>query len=98
MIRTNAERYGIPADRVEFATDGIHKIAVTDPDGKIHYAGRAGMNDYLLWQLKEAAGEVPPGTAKARQKSYLARALGISGGWRKKKYSPNNLAISILWT
>lgn len=33
----------------------------------------------------------------ARQKSYLARANGIKGDWRKDKYSKNNLAINLLW-
>lgn len=33
----------------------------------------------------------------ARQKSYLARANGIPGNWRKDKYSKNNLAINLLW-
>ncbi len=97
MIRKNAVRYGIPADSVELATDGVHKIAVTDPEGKVHYAGRVGMNDYLLWQMKEDAGEVPRGTARAQQKSYLARASAIRGDWKTQKYSPNNLATKILW-
>ena len=34
----------------------------------------------------------------ARQKSYLARANGIKGDWRKDKYSKNNLAIHLLWS
>jgi uncharacterized membrane protein YvbJ len=34
----------------------------------------------------------------ARQKSYLARANGIKGEWRKDKYSKNNLAINLLWS
>lgn len=34
----------------------------------------------------------------ARQKSYLARANGIKGDWRKDKYSKNNLAINLLWS
>ena len=34
---------------------------------------------------------------KTRQKSYLARAKGIKGAWKGNKYSPNNLAINLLW-
>lgn len=33
----------------------------------------------------------------AKQKSYLARANGIKGNWKKNKYSKNNLAINLLW-
>lgn len=34
---------------------------------------------------------------KTRRKSYLARATGIRGNWRRDKFSPNRLAISLLW-
>jgi len=33
----------------------------------------------------------------AKKKSYLARANGIKGDWKKNKYSANNLAINLLW-
>jgi len=32
-----------------------------------------------------------------RLKSYLARAMGIKGDWKKNKYSANNLSINTLW-
>lgn len=35
--------------------------------------------------------------SESRKKSYLARANGIKGDWRKDKYSKNNLAINLLW-
>ena len=28
---------------------------------------------------------------------YLSRATEIKGDWKKDKYSPNNLAINLLW-
>lgn len=34
---------------------------------------------------------------EARRASYLARAKGIKGDWQKDKWSPNNLAIHLLW-
>ena len=34
---------------------------------------------------------------KTRRKSYLARSTHIHGQWRKDKFSPNNLAITLLW-
>ena len=30
--------------------------------------------------------------------AYLKRSSNIKGEWRKDKYSPNNLAINILWS
>jgi hypothetical protein len=32
-----------------------------------------------------------------RRQNYLKRATNIKGNWKKNKYSPNNLAINILW-
>ena len=34
---------------------------------------------------------------ESRRKSYLARVKGIKGDWKSNKYSPNNLAINLLW-
>ena len=32
-----------------------------------------------------------------RRRSYRIRASNIKGDWKKTKYSPNNLAIHLLW-
>jgi len=32
-----------------------------------------------------------------RLKNYLSRASKIKGNWKKDKYSPNSLAINLLW-
>ena len=32
-----------------------------------------------------------------RLNNYLSRASKIKGNWKKDKYSPNNLAINLLW-
>lgn len=32
-----------------------------------------------------------------RRSSYIRRASNIKGDWKKNKYSPNNLAIHVLW-
>lgn len=34
---------------------------------------------------------------RTRRKSYLARSTHIRGKWRRDKFSPNRLAISLLW-
>lgn len=34
---------------------------------------------------------------EARREAYLKRASNIKGKWKQNKYSPNNLALSILW-
>ena len=32
-----------------------------------------------------------------RRQNYLSRATKIKGNWKQNKYSPNNLAINVLW-
>jgi hypothetical protein len=32
-----------------------------------------------------------------RLNNYLSRSSKIKGNWKKDKYSPNNLAINLLW-
>ena len=34
---------------------------------------------------------------EAKRKRYLARATKIKGNWKSNKFSPNNLAIHLLW-
>lgn len=34
---------------------------------------------------------------KTRRRNYLNRATNIKGDWKKDPYSPNNLAIHLLW-
>ena len=34
---------------------------------------------------------------KTRRKNYLSRSRKIKGDWKKNRYSPNNLAIHLLW-
>jgi hypothetical protein len=53
--------------------------------------GRDGYSDYIQNLLNNSPD------AEQKRKSYLARATKIKGNWKSNKYSPNNLAIKILW-
>lgn len=61
------------------------KYYVLDPDGKKHYFGAMGFSDFTKHK------------DPVRRRAYLARARKIKGNWLHDKYSPNNLAINILW-
>ena len=41
--------------------------------------------------------EIKEGMADKKRKAYRARASRARGNWKSNKYSPNNLAINILW-
>ena len=61
------------------------KYKIITPDGKSVHFGDATMEDYTKHlDLK-------------RRRSYLARATNIKGDWEKNIYSPNFLAIHLLW-
>jgi DNA adenine methylase len=53
--------------------------------------GRDGYSDYVQNLLNNSPD------AESKRKSYLSRATKIKGDWKSNKYSPNNLAIKILW-
>lgn len=61
------------------------KFAVITPEGKVVNFGQKGYDDYTKHQDEQ------------RRQNYLNRAMKIRGDWRSDKYSPNNLAINVLW-
>jgi len=77
--------------------NGKQKLIITTPEGKEVGFGAAGMGDYIIYSLLEKQGKAEPGTAEKHRKAYLARATKIKGNWKADKYSPNSLAIRILW-
>jgi hypothetical protein len=61
------------------------KYAVLSPDNRVVSFGAIDYEDFTKHKDTE------------RRKNYLRRANNISGKWRETKFSPNNLAIHILW-
>ena len=70
---------------VEPSTRKNKKYMIMNDDHKYIHFGDSRYEDYTKHQDKE------------RLKNYLSRATKIKGNWRKDKYSPNNLAINLLW-
>ena len=96
-IRRKATKHGYDPSSIEFADDEEHKLQITTPDGKVVRFGRAGYGDFLLWTYLEKKGKAPKGIAKKKQKVFRISHSAIKGDWRKDKYSPNNLALNLLW-
>jgi hypothetical protein len=90
--RNNADKHGYDADALDFTESGDAKLVYEGTS-----FGRVGYRDFIIWRHLENKGEVPRGTAKERQSSYLARARGIKGAWRGNPTSRNSLAITVLW-
>ena len=89
--KAKAKAAGYDADALTFSDDKKHKLQLTDPKGRVVRFGAVGLGDFILYTLAKDR------RADKHRKAYLARATKIEGNWRRNKYSPNNLAIRVLW-
>ena len=96
-VKKAAKVAGYDPKAIKTASDGKHKFIYTAPDGRQVPFGADGMGDFIIYTLLEKDKKVPEGTAAKHRDNYLARANKIKGFWREDKFSPNNLAIRILW-
>ncbi len=78
------EIYG-PHVRLYYSSNPKKKYMIHNPTGKWVHFGQMGYEDFTLHKDDE------------RRQQYLARAMKIRGNWRKNIYSPNQLAMRILW-
>jgi hypothetical protein len=81
----------------DWSDNNKHKLQIKTPEGHIRRFGAVGYGDYLIWSWKEHKGEVPKGYADQKRKVFNVSHNKIKGDWRDDKYSPNNLALKILW-
>ena len=90
-VRQKAKAHGLAHKHLGFSDDEKHKLQIANADGKIIRFGAVGLGDFVLYSLSHSP------TAEKSRKSYLARATKIPGDWKKDAYSPNSLAIAVLW-
>lgn len=74
-------------DSLRRADDGEHKLELRGVK-----FGRKGYGDFIKYSLEKGVDE-----AQKHRSAYLSRATKIKGDWAKDMYSPNSLAIKILW-
>lgn len=96
-IKEKAEEAGYDPDAVSLATDGVHKVAYKTPGGKVVLFGRVGYGDFLIWSFLERQGKVSEGYADMKRKTFRASHEAMKGNWKTNTYSPNNLALALLW-
>jgi hypothetical protein len=95
--KRRAKAHGYDPTKLEFAKDGTHKLQLTTPEGKTVKFGRAGYGDHLIWRHREMLGQAPEGTAEKKRQTFHKSHLAMKGKWKDDKYSPNWLAIRVLW-
>jgi hypothetical protein len=91
QVRKYAKARGYDSRAIQFSDRPDKKFMIWDDDGKPRYFGQVGYGDFHLWSKKDKAEGLK------KQKAYLARATKIKGDWKSDKFSPNSLAIAILW-
>jgi hypothetical protein len=89
--RRKAKSAGLRASLLGFSHDEKHKLVIPNEEGRLVSFGSAGMGDHILYSLLKDP------KANQHRTSYLARATKIRGDWKKSPYSPNSLAIKVLW-
>jgi hypothetical protein len=89
--RQKAKSAGLAWKLIGFADDGKHKLQVPNEEGRLVSFGSAGMGDHILYKLLKDP------TADTHRRRYRARATKIKGNWRSSSYSPNSLALAVLW-
>jgi hypothetical protein len=91
VARKKAEKLGLAANMLGFSSDDKHKLQIPNSEGRLVRFGAVGLGDYILYTLSKDP------KAGAYRERYLARAKKIKGDWAKDHYSPNSLAIGVLW-
>lgn len=86
-VRQNAKKYFGHDKDVYISTRKNKKYMIADDEGRMIHFGSFSppMEDYTKHKNE------------MRRKNYLNRATQIKGDWKLNKYSPNNLAIHLLW-
>ena len=97
MAKKNAEDKGYDPSKIDWSDNKTHKLRIERPDGKIVRFGRVAYNDFLIWSHLEENNQVENGTAKERQDRFWKSHTKIKGKWKDDKYSPNWLALNVLW-
>jgi len=96
QVKLLAKDSGYDPSKVEMSEDEDHKCVYHSPDGDVYF-GKVGYGDFIIYSWLEQQGEEDEGFAEMKRNAYLSRATKIKGNWKENKFSPNNLAINLLW-
>ena len=88
--RQKALQRGYDPNKLEVATDGIHKLQYHSPDG-IKKFGRLGYGDHIMYSKYDKQ------LAEQKRRVFRASHSKISEIHNLGKYSPNELSLAILW-
>jgi hypothetical protein len=91
-----ALKEGYDPEKLSYADNNDNKLKYDSPDG-LKYFGKVGYGDFLIWSFKEKKGIVKKGYAKMKRNVFRKSHGAITKMYNLNKFSPNELAIKILW-
>jgi hypothetical protein len=97
VAREAADKAGYDPRALEFSDTDDKKLRIWDDEGKPVHFGAVGYGDFHIWSFLESEGKVPSGQALKKRNVFQRSHSKIKGDWKKDKFSPNSLALSILW-
>lgn len=92
--RKQAKLWGYNPRNITFSDRKGSKLMTLEP--RRHF-GRIGYGDFQIWSRLERRGDVEKGTADKKRERFWLSHTNIKGDWKKDDFSPNNLALRILW-
>jgi hypothetical protein len=87
-----AKKTGYDPRALEFSDDDEHKLMIYNDEGKVRRFGRVGYGDFIIHSMAGAQS-----VADKKRDRFRKSHMAMGGDWKKDKYSPNWLAINILW-
>ena len=97
QAQKKAKKAGYDPKMLGFSLDGKHKLAIPDNEGRMARFGRVGYGDHIIYSWLEAHRKEPKGTAEKHRHVFQKSHSKIKGDWKSKPFSPNNLALKVLW-
>ena len=102
IARNAGKRNGYDPSKINFAEDGVHKLQIETPQGKLIKFGRNLYGDFLIWSFLEKHGAVHKGYANMKRNVFNASHGRMQELLEQRKgspqpYSANALALKILW-
>lgn len=96
IAKNIAAKEGYDPTKLSLANNNDNKLKYESPEG-IKYFGKAGYGDYIIWSFKEQKGIVKKGYSDIKRNVFRKSHGEITKIHKLGKYSPNELAIKILW-
>lgn len=96
VAKKKAKANGYNPKLLFFSDDKTHKLMYVN-DGKKIYFGRVGYGDHIIYNFLAKSGDITQQQSDMYKNRFQKSHSVISEKYNLDKYSPNELALKILW-